>query len=221
MNDSFRLGDDGLYRCDALQQFVWQKHGFGTRLANPEVDVTLRQIHSSQVWNAHSLRNRQREGDALVADDVGLCIGVRTADCVPILLLDSNRRVVGAVHAGWRGSASEIVVRALERMNADFDSDPADVYAALGPCIRECCYQVGPEVACQFEKTFPEWGPVTASRPLDLAETNRRHLLIAGVDAGRIFDCGLCTACQSDTFFSFRREPSNAGRMVSAICRLA
>ncbi len=83
---SFLLGTDGIYRCAEFQHFLWQSHGFGTRMANPEVDVTVRQIHSAHVWNAHPLADRQCEGDALVTDDLNRRIGVRTADCVPILL---------------------------------------------------------------------------------------------------------------------------------------
>jgi YfiH family protein len=217
---SFLLGADHIYRCAEFQHFLWQSHGFGTRLSNPEIHVTLRQIHSDQVLNAHPLADRQCEGDALVTDDVGRRIGVRTADCVPILLLDAKHRAVAAVHAGWRGTVGAIVARAIEKMSADFGSKPHDLSAALGPCIQECCYEVGPEVAAQFAPLFPEWPPVNGKRNLNLPETNRRHLTSAGVPAGQIFDSGLCTVCLSEHFFSYRREPQNPGRMISAICRL-
>jgi len=217
---SFLLGEDGIYRCAELQHFLWQSHGFGTRIANPPIDVTLRQIHSDQVWNAHPLADRQCEGDALITDDIGRCIGVRTADCVPILLLDARRRAVAAVHAGWRGTASAIVARAIEKMRSDFGSLPAGIHAAFGPCIRECCYEVGPEVAAQFTALFPEWPPVMGKQHLDLPEANRRNLVAVGVPGGQIFDSGLCTTCVAEHFFSYRREPQNPGRMVSAIRRL-
>jgi len=217
---SFLLGEDGIYRCAEFQRFLWQSHGFGTRMANPAVDVTLRQIHSADVWNAHPLADRERDGDGLITDDVGRHIGIRTADCVPILLLDAGRRVVAAVHAGWRGSASAIVARAIEKMHADFGSQPADIRAAFGPCIRACCYEVGAEVAAQFGSIFPELPPATGKRHLNLPEANRRNLLTAGVPAGQIFDAGLCTSCLAEHFFSYRREPKNPGRMLSVICRL-
>jgi len=217
---SFLLGADGIYRCAEFQHFLWQSHGFGTRMGNPASDVTLRQIHSSQVWNAHALTDRQNEGDALVTDDPGRRIGVRTADCLPILLLDARRRVVAAIHAGWRGTASAIVAHAVEKMHLDFGSRPADIYAALGPCIGECCYEVGPEVACHFSTLFPEWPPVTGKQHLDLPEANRRHLTAAGVPAGQIFNSALCTFCLPEHFFSFRREPHTPERMLSVITRL-
>jgi YfiH family protein len=217
---SFHLGADGIYRCGEFQHFLWQSHGFGTRKANPEVDVTLRQIHSAMVWNAHPLMDRQHEGDALITDDVHRRIGVRTADCVPILLLDAGNHAVAAVHAGWRGTAAGIVVRAIEKMHSDFGTQSSDIHAAIGPCIRACCYQVGPEVAAQFSPMFPEWPPVTGKQNLDLVEANRRYLAAAGIEAGRVFDSGLCTVCLQEHFFSYRREPQNPGRMLSVICRL-
>jgi YfiH family protein len=185
------------------------------------VDLTLRQIHSDQVWNAHALLNRQVEGDALVTSDPGCAIGVRTADCVPILLLDAGRRAVAVIHAGWRGTAAAIAARAVEKMQLDFGSRPVDIHAALGPCIRECCYEVGPEVAANFSTLFPEWPATNGRRHLDLPEANRRHLTAAGVPAGQIFDSGLCTFCLPEQFFSYRREPQNPGRMISAIRLLA
>lgn len=222
MSDSFRLGLDGIYRCDAFQEFFWQKHGFGTRQGSPEAQIMLRQIHSDRVINADGLRNRDREGDALISDCVGKSIGVRTADCVPVLLLDWRRRAIAAVHAGWRGTLAGIVQRTIEKMHEEFDSDPPDIYAAMGPCIRACCYVVDLEVADRFSSLFPEWGSATSNkRTLDLPEANRRQMQETGVNPQRIFDCGLCTTCQSADFYSFRREPENPGRMVSAIERLA
>jgi YfiH family protein len=222
LKSDFRLEDDGIYRCTAFQHFLWQAHGFGTRMANPTAAVTLRQIHSDQVWNAHRLADRQREGDALFTDDVQRGIGVRTADCVPLLLLDTQSRVVAAVHAGWRGSAAAIVRGTLQKMTQDCGAEAANIYVAIGPCIRECCYEVGEEVATQFVPLFPEWKPLTGGKlHLDLPEANRRHLVAAGVSPDRIFDSGLCTRCNAAHFFSYRREPQNPGRMLSSICRLS
>jgi len=221
VTESFRLGNDGIYRCDAFQEFVWQKHGFGTREASPPADVTLRQIHSSNVLNANGLRNRELEGDALITDEIGKSIGVRTADCVPVLLLDCKNRALAAIHAGWRGTAAEVARHAVEKMASDFETDPADIYAAIGPCVRDFCYEVGPAVSEQFKRWFPDQESGTAGHKLNLPEANRRQLEAAGVRGERIFDCGLCTTCQSAQFFSYRREPENPGRMVAAICRLA
>lgn len=222
MNGSFRLAPDGIYRCDAFQQFVWQRHGFGTRLANPHAEITLKQVHSNAVVNANGLHNSEREGDALIADCPGKSIGVRTADCVPILALDSRSRAIAAVHAGWRGTAEEVAARTVECMRAEFQINPADLYVAIGPCIRGCCYEVGADVASRLAAQFPEWAAEdVGTRKVDLVEANRRQLQKSGVSAERIFDCCLCTACEAAQFFSYRREPANPGRMISAIERLA
>lgn len=220
MKCSFRLGSDGIYRCDDFQEFVWQKHGFGTRTGSPTADVTLRQIHSDRVVNAHGLSDREREGDALITDEIGRTIGVRTADCVPILLLDCRKRAIAAIHAGWQGTAGNIAGRTIENMRECFGTRPNDLYAAIGPCIRGCCYEVGSDVADRFSTLFPEWQPGGGKRMLNLPEANRRQLQSAGVDPERIFDCGLCTTCQTEQFFSYRREPENPGRMLAAIGRL-
>jgi YfiH family protein len=217
VNHSFFLSDDGIYRCHAFQQFTWQSHGFGTRLANPVADVTLRQIHSSTVWNAQGLVDRSQQGDALITNEPGLRIGVRTADCVPILLLDSRQRAVAAVHAGWRGSAVEIVRSAIEKMMLDFHSNPSDLYAAIGPCIRECCYEVGAEVAQRFKPVPPETTP--GKFHLNLPEANVGQMTSVGVPRAQIFDSGLCTSCQIDMFHSFRRQPHDPGRMITMISK--
>lgn len=221
MESSFRLGMDGVYRCDAFQEFLWQKHGFGTRAGNPEADITLRQIHSDRVVSARGLRDREDEGDALITDEIGKSIGVRTADCVPILLLDATKRCVAAVHAGWRGTAARVVERTLARLHGEFGTNMKDVYAAIGPSIRGCCYEVGREVTEHFETGTWRTNAQGDRRFLNLDEANRREMLAAGVPEGRIFDCGLCTTCQCAQFFSYRREPQNPERMVASISRLA
>ncbi len=220
MKSAFDLAPDGIYRCDAFSEnFTWQTHGFGTRLANPTADVTLRQVHSATVVNAKGLTDRACEGDALITDAVDCNIGIRIADCVPILLLDSNRRAVGAVHAGWRGTAAQIVKRAVEMLGSTFSSDSAHIHAAIGPCIHECCYEVGEEVAQKFSPFFPEWKSTPGKRRLDLPEANRRQLHAAGVDPKHVYDCGRCTACEPDVFFSYRRNPKDPGRMLASIGR--
>jgi YfiH family protein len=216
------LGSDGVYRCDGFQQFIWQEHGFGTIQGSPSVDVTLRQIHSNRVLMADHLADREEEGDALLTDVAQKSVGVRTADCVPILLLDARKRAVGAVHAGWRGSADGIVGHAIAKLHEWFRTSPADVHVAIGPCIRECCYEVGSEVAARFSSQFPDWkAEEQGRRKLDLVRANVEQIRSARVPEAQIFDSGLCTACEAAVFYSYRREPENPGRLLSAISRLA
>jgi polyphenol oxidase len=218
---AFELGQDEIFRCKALEKFPWQQHGFGTRNSQPSVDLTLQQTHSNIVHNAKGLEDRAEEGDALVTDEIGRAVGVRTADCVPILLLDSKKRAVAAVHAGWRGTAAQIVGRTVRMLQVEFGSRPADVYAAIGPCIRQCCYEVGAEVAGQFHQSYFTSGRAPGKWYLNLPAANRDQLLESGIAPTRIFDLEACTVCLEANFFSYRREPQNPGRMIASIQRVA
>ncbi len=220
MNSPFQLSQDGIYRCVAFdEKFGWQTHGFGTRLGNPPTGIALKQIHSAHVVQALTSADPVLEGDALITNRSNHRISIRTADCVPILLLDSSQRCIAAVHAGWRGTSAAIVKRTVAHLNGLFGVAPADIHAAIGPCIRSCCYEVGTEVSTQFDPLFPEWTPVEGKRKLDLPEANRRQLIAAGIAAEYIYDSGRCTACEPDLFFSYRRQPNDPGRMLASICR--
>jgi polyphenol oxidase len=213
---------EGIYSCFLWAEFVWQKHGFGSRRANPEARLTLRQVHSADIWKADGLGDREQAGDALVAGEPGSSIGVRTADCVPILLLDPVQRAVAAIHAGWRGTASEIATLAIARLHAEYGSDPHHVQAAIGPAIRACCYQVSADVAERFSAWPESVRERAGAKPhVDLVIANCTQMEQAGLQPAHIFDCDLCTACRPDLFFSYRREPHNPGRMISAISRVS
>ena len=169
----------------------------------------MEQIHSAIVIMADAETGRAGQGDALVTNRPGLAVSVRTADCYPILLADARNHAVAAVHAGWRGTAAQIVVEAFRKMHDEFGTLPGDVYAAIGPGIGVCCYQVGPEVASQFG--------LDRADKIDLADHNRRQLLAAGVPEAHINVTGGCTFCDAAQFHSFRRDRQEAGRMISYI----
>jgi hypothetical protein len=147
------------------------------------------------------------EGDALVENAPGTVVAVRTADCIPILLVDERNRAVAAVHAGWRGTAAHIAHHAIAAMRERFGTRPPDLHAAIGPGIGKCCYEVGPEVAAQFGEQ--------GRAHIDLAASNRAQLIQAGVTPGRVYASNLCTMCRADEFHSFRRDREAAGRMHS------
>lgn len=200
-----------IYRAPELDAIPWLVHGFGTRFADiPGLFsrlATLKQVHSSECVPAAGRSGVLGEGDALLENTEGAVVAVRTADCVPILLVDETHQAVAAVHAGWRGTAAGIVRRAIEAMGRRFGTSPADLHAAIGPGIGKCCYEVGPEVAQVFgeqERTF-----------LDLPEINRGQLLDAGVTGARIYASNLCTQCRPEEFHSFRRDKEAAGRLYS------
>jgi YfiH family protein len=193
-----------------LSQLAWIDHGFGTRFAPllQEGMASLKQIHSARAL-AVEQAGCAGEGDALVTSSPGLLVSVRSADCYPILLADTKHRAVAAVHAGWRGTAGQVVLETVARMRDQFGTSPADIVAAIGPGIGKCCYEVGAEVGRLF-------GLEGAGR-IDLAEANRCQLIDAGVDDPRIDVLGGCTRCDAARFYSFRRENEQAGRMISYI----
>jgi polyphenol oxidase len=220
----FRKNDNGIYRCVPFEEFTWLDHGFSTRHTTHALRpiTTLRQIHSALVRDARGLADRCLEGDALVSDEPGTAIGIRTADCVPILLVDTATRAVAAVHAGWRGTAAKIIHRALETMSNLFQTNPRDIRAAIGPAIGVCCYQVGLEVAARFKDLYPELLPDGNDHTmLNLPDANRKLLLAAGVPAIQIYNSRLCTFCNPEEFFSYRRDSDDPGRLLSSICREA
>ncbi len=170
--------------------------------------ATLKQIHSNRCLIAAGAECAGN-GDALITSIPKLPVSIRTADCLPILLADPRHRAVAAIHAGWRGSAARICVETLARMKEAFGTATADVFAAIGPGIGACCYEVGEEVARQL-------GRDTAGK-IDLANANRTQLIEAGVPDAQIDLLDLCTFCNPELFHSFRRDKERAGRMVSYI----
>jgi hypothetical protein len=198
-----------IYRVRELEVFPWLSHGFGTRNSAPPEVATVRQIHSDICVTAGGRTGVLGEADALLENTPGHLVAVKTADCIPILLVDEERRTVAAVHAGWRGTVSRIVQKAVGRMRAEFGTLPEAVHAAIGPGIGKCCYEVGSEVAAQF-------GEIGVCH-IDLTEANRRQLIEAGVGESRIYAAGLCTRCGVEDFHSFRRDKERAGRMLSFV----
>jgi polyphenol oxidase len=211
--------------------------------------ITARQFHSNLVVVAcrdDATRERPRKGDGLLSAEPGLLLGVLTADCIPVLVADGRQRVVGAFHAGWRGTVKRIVETGIGRMRLQFGSRPADLIAAIGPGIGPCCYAVGEEVLSEFESQFAyarelfhevyDSDPVRQRYPLlfmnqrapghkpagtglhvDLIEANRRQLFDSGIPAKRIQIVGGCTQCHPDLFFSHRGAHGHTGRMMAVI----
>lgn len=206
--------------------------------------VTLRQIHSDLIHCVSDVPTPGHTGDGLLTQTPGLLLAILTADCLPVILVDTKRRAVGVFHAGWRGTVKRIVEKGVGEMRRYFGTRPGDIRAAIGPGVHACCYTVGPEVRTQFESQF-EYGsklfheveesdPVrekypmlflTARAPghselpkqifLDLAEANRRQLLASGVAAKNISVSPLCTSCRTDLLFSYRKEKGVTGRMMA------
>jgi hypothetical protein len=192
-----------------LVELDWLTHGFGLRDSEyPAGICSLKQIHSKIVFEAPG--DSVREGDSLISSHPGTIIGIRTADCVPILLADPGTHAIASIHAGWRGTAENIVGETIAAMASKWQTRPEDVRAAIGPSIGLCCYEVGPEVAARFGRTDG-----TKKIHLDLPNENEKRLRAVGVR--NIWKSGECTFCANQRFFSFRRERESAGRMISFI----
>jgi polyphenol oxidase len=202
-----------IYHSGVLDRFAWLVHGFGTRrapdLASLPSLASVRQIHSDICVPARGRAGVLGEGDAVLENAAGHIVGVKTADCIPVLLVDEEHRAVAAVHAGWRGTANRIVQAAIEKMREEFGSQPSALHAAIGPGIGKCCYEVGAEVAARFAIEGPAY--------IDLPEINRAQLVAAGVPAAQIDVAVFCTKCHADDFHSYRRDKERAGRMLSFV----
>jgi polyphenol oxidase len=206
--------------------------------------VTLRQVHSDIIHCVSQPPHHILVGDGLITTAAGILLGVQTADCLPVILVDTQNRAIGVFHAGWRGTVKRIAEKGVGEMRRCFRSDPRNLKAAIGPGIRGCCYAVGPEVREEFISQFSyaaelfrevkESDPVREKYPLlflsarapghtdmptkiflDLVEGNRRQLVVAGVRARNISASPICTACHTDLLFSHRAERGITGRMLA------
>lgn len=212
-----RRDPDQLYRSPLLETEPWLDHAFGTAAAMPAPGfLTLKQVHSARVIPSNEW-NEELEGDALITATPGLRLAVKSADCVPILLADPDRRAVAAVHAGWRGTLADIAGEAVRALAVRFGSLPSRLIAALGPSIGPCCFQVGPEVGVLFREIFPEWDPDLVPPTIDLREANRRLLARAGVHPRRIQTAAPCSCCTGPEFHSWRRDRQKGQRMFAVI----
>jgi purine-nucleoside/S-methyl-5'-thioadenosine phosphorylase / adenosine deaminase len=205
--------------------------------------IVMKQIHSDLIHPFPTALSQPCKGDASITNQPRLLLGAQTADCVPIFLADPKKRVVAAVHAGWKGTLARIVQKTVGRMQFEFGCRPADVLAAIGPSIGPCCYEVGADFVAKFSAQFsdaheyfdeartgdepnplqwlnmypPGHQPPPKNVHLDLRKANRSQLLCAGLRGTNIFSSDLCTGCRTDLFFSYRKEGPQSGRMLSVI----
>jgi YfiH family protein len=195
----------------------WQVHGADVRVV-------------ASVADAKPAENTLGETvycDVIVSAAQGVLAGVKTADCVPILIGDPVTGAFAAVHAGWRGTLATAVVSGVERLAKDYDARPADLRVAIGAAAGPCCYEVGTEVIEAFKSRFADgeklFTPTTPGHALvDLLKANRDQLISTGVKLERIHTAPLCTMCRTDLFFSYRKEKSvngKVGRLMAVIGR--
>jgi YfiH family protein len=188
--------------------------------------LSVKQVHGTDalvVDRALTPADRFQGGwDALVTNQPGIMVAVRTADCVPVLVYDPTRRVVAAIHAGWRGAVAGIVPKTIALMESRFGSAPEHLRVSIGPSAGACCYEVDEPVLDRLRQEFSDWkrvvqGGRSGKAHLDLKTLIREQAQAAGTSPEFITAVNLCTICHEDLFFSYRREGKVSGTMVSAI----
>lgn len=189
--------------------------------------VTVRQNHGSDILaidenNSDYSHFASIEADAIITNQPGVMLGITVADCVPILLYDPAKKVVAAVHAGWKGTSSRIVEQTIKGMTELFKTRPGEIRACIGPCIGPCCYEVDQPVRDRFAHSRAEWE--LCAKPsgegkwkLDMSQANRLQLIAAGVAEERIQSSDLCVCCHKELFFSYRRDGGETGRQIGFI----
>ena len=176
-----------------------------------------RQVHSAVVQAAQHA-GIYENCDALMTNQPDLYLAISVADCLPILLYDQTTATIAAIHSGWRGSKANIVGRGIALMQEKYDATPGTMVAYIGPSAGVCCYEVGEEVAADFEPTYLR--RLNAAKPhLDLKRFNHDLMVHAGIAEKNIEVSDYCTICNADLFHSFRRDDRRAGRMIALIGR--
>ena len=195
--------------------------------------MEVRQIGAEFITLPESIRKMVLEGvDAVMTDLSGFCIGVSTADCIPVLLYDEAHHAIAAIHAGWRGTVGRIVHKTIASMRASFQTNPAELKAVIGPGISLDNFEVGDEVYEEFVQGAFDMGTIADQRPnskrkgnleqplkwhINLPLCNVQLLEQAGVKAENILQTGICTYDHSEEYFSARRLGTESGRIYTAI----
>ncbi|MGA2532454.1 MAG: peptidoglycan editing factor PgeF [Candidatus Aminicenantales bacterium] len=216
-----------------LAEMEWLVHGFGNAGWSEAAfldfaaskglrPVVMRQIHSDLIHRLETAPAGKLEGDALLTNIPGLLLVVRTADCLPVFLVDEKNRAVAAVHCGWRGTQKRILEKTVLAMGRAYGTNPAGLLAALGPCVGPACYEVGPEVKeCFGAAGFPDdvFEPVpgrAGKHLLDLLRANAWILGELGLKTSNIWSAGACTHCDPG-LLSYRRNKGEPRRMYNFI----
>lgn len=209
MNTSFTVGDNPLH-VNANRKLLCERLGIRT-----EDVVYQKQVHGTTVKSVREPGTHE-SCDALYTNTRGIYLTVSVADCLPILIYDAKKNAVAGVHAGWRGSRDKIVVKAVEALMNDFHSSPADLIAYIGPGAGTCCYEVGKDLAGEFDGKYLHANGEKKSH-LDLKSVNRDLLMLLGVSSVNIEQSEHCTICNAELFHSHRRDKERSGRMMAVI----
>jgi YfiH family protein len=178
-------------------------------------NIVIVNKHETKGWR--SAKDAVKDCDALITKEKGIVLTVLTADCVPILLYDPQQEVIAAIHAGWKGTKAKIVKKTVEKMQDEFACDSVNIVAAIAPSIGKCCYEVDEDVAKHFFDTKDAFSKNANKYMLDLPHINKQQLLEAKIKEKNIEMSAICTSCEVDSYFSYRKEQGCSGRFMSMI----
>lgn len=194
-----------------ITSFIHGRFGAQTAL------TTCTQVHGKSAARAHA-EQRWRECDscdALWSNERHVALGIKVADCLPVAMIDPVHSVMANIHSGWRGTVQRITAATLDEIEQASPFNPRDAVAFLGPTIRVCCFEVGEEVASQFDSAYVDRGH---DKPhVDVVRLTIDVLRARGFRDDRIHDSGLCTRCEGSIFHSFRRDHRSGGRNLAII----
>ncbi len=223
----------GVFTIPRFEQIPYLIHGFGSRewtenefKMRPEWKgfqlLYLNQIHSNLIHFIDKPIQEKLKGDAIVTNLPLLLIIIKTADCLPVLIVDEKQQVIAAVHCGWRGTSKGVIRKVIQGMRERYGCLTSSLLVAMGPCIKRECYEVGDKVVRSFEKQglstkFFSRHPHNPDKFLfDLREANLAQMEELGVERGNIFMIDVCTHCCPD-LDSYRRDKDKAGRLLSFV----
>lgn len=181
--------------------------------------IYLNQIHSDRVYvyNKGYTNIKEEEGDAIITDEKNVAIGVFTADCVPIIIVNEEKKVIATIHSGWKGTFDSIVINTINKMKSQFEINTSNTKVYIGPHIRQCCYEVSQELKEKFiTKTGIEESRLFKERNLNMEECILKDLRNCGIVEENIFSLDLCTHCEKDIkLHSYRGTNGTYGRLFS------
>ena len=190
---------------------------------NYENKTDCKQIHSDivRVIKKEAIGITE-EADAMITNIPNLPLVIYTADCVPIVLVDTKKKIIADIHAGWRGTYAEIVVKTIKSMLNNFGSDPKDIVAIIGPAIGPCCYEVSEDLVDKFNtivtnKDFKFYIIKEDRFHIDLTKINSYLLEKCGVERENIHNLNICTSCQNDKFYSYRKDNKTDKRIGTIV----
>ena len=207
----------GLFSNDKPGNIVENRQRFFSNFdIDPENIAHSFQVHGSKIKRVE-YPGLYQGYDALITNKPGIYLAVSIADCVPVLVYDPKSKAVSAIHAGWRGTKAEILTKTIDGMTDAFNTNPRDCFAFIGTCIGSSNFEVDADVADHFEDSLKKWDKEKEKYFVDLKAANRELLLKAGVQNSKIGVSPFCTVEHNESFFSYRKEAGQTGRMLAII----